>query len=505
MTAVLRARRGHRARARRLAPYACLLLVVVLVVVWVVARQHVLRMDAIFFQPSWHGIKGLIAYAAGAYGPAAAAYRAHLRGVVQSGGSVGDPWTDAALAGRLDRAELMARAEIMHGTDRVTPALALAEIALEQGRPDDARHHLEQALRASPEHPDALILASVVHVHRDAADDAIAAVKRALRRESSSPHPLTFLRLLGLLGERDARGQATRRPALLALCHLYLFRLDPSHARPVTKYAERALKAGDQPAEAYVALGVVHARQGQRERALTEFLRATQADPRHAEAHRLAAGLYGERGDLAGQYRMARAAFEAAPADPLYFQVLDDLLGERLADPRAMVEVMERALTFEVHRVRAHRRLGHAYAFVGDEERSLLHYRAAIELQPNDAALHEQLGLALFRLGRTEQAVQAYQRAISLAPNEPDPRRLLGDLYRFTGRDKEAIAEYQAALRLGDGVAGLAKLCDAHYALLDLKPALICYETVLELDPGNPFAQGVIPEIKLMLGVQVAK
>jgi superkiller protein 3 len=142
---------------------------------------------------------------------------------------------------------------------------------------------------------------------------------------------------------------------------------------------------------------------------------------------------------------------------------------------------------------------------VGDEERSLLHYRAAIELQPNDAALHEQLGLALFRLGRTEQAVQAYQRAISLAPNEPDPRRLLGDLYRFTGRDKEAIAEYQAALRLGDGVAGLAKLCDAHYALLDLKPALICYETVLELDPGNPFAQGVIPEIKLMLGVQVAK
>jgi len=505
MAAATKARRSRLARVRRLASHASLLLVVALVVFWVLARQHVLRMDAVFFQPSWQGIRGLIAYAVGAYGPSAAAYRAHLRGVIESGGTAGDPWTDAALVGRLDRAELMARAEIARGADQVTPALALGEIALGRGRPDDARRHLELALRASPDHPDALLLASVAHLKRGADDEAIVAVKRALRSEPSSPHPLTFLRILQLLGELDDRGESSRRPALLALYHLYLFRLDPSHARPVLKHAERALTAGDRPADAYVALGVVHARQGHKDRALTELQRATQTDPRHAEAYRVAASLYGERGDLAGQYRMARAAFEAAPDDPLYLEVLDDLIAERLGDPRAIVEIMERALKFEVHRVRAHRRLGHAYAFVGDEERSLLHYRAAIELQPGDAVLHEQLGWALFRLGRTEQAVGAYQRAIALAPNDPAPRRLLGDLYRFTGRDQEAIREYQVALGLGASVGGLAKLCDAHYALLALEEALICYETVLELDPRNPFAQGVVPEIKMMLGEQAAK
>jgi hypothetical protein len=34
---------------------------------------------------------------------------------------------------------------------------------------------------------------------------------------------------------------------------------------------------------------------------------------------------------------------------------------------------------------------------------------------------------------------------------------------------------------------------------------LICYETVLELDPRNPFAQGVVPEIKMMLGGRSAR
>jgi tetratricopeptide (TPR) repeat protein len=161
---------------------------------------------------------------------------------------------------------------------------------------------------------------------------------------------------------------------------------------------------------------------------------------------------------------------------------------------------MERALQFPVHRLRAHRRLGHAYTFIGDEERALSHYRAAIELEPGDAALHEQFGLALLRLGRTEQAMEAYQRAMALAPEDPAPRRLLGDLYRFTGRDQDAVREYQVSLGLGAGLEGLAKLCDTHYALLALQEAQICYETILKLEPQNPFAKGVVPQIKMMLG-----
>ncbi|HET9489123.1 MAG TPA: tetratricopeptide repeat protein [Methylomirabilota bacterium] len=500
MPAAPSARNIRLVRARRLASHASLLLVVALVVFWVLARQHALRMDAIFFQPSWQGIRGLIAYATGAYGSAAGAYRAHLRGVVEAGGTAGDPWTDAVLVGRLDRAELLARAEIARGADQVTPALALGEIALGRGRPDDARRHLERALRTWPDHPDVLLLASVADVVRGADDEAVLAVRRALRGEPAAPHPVPFLRILALLGELDADGQASRRLALRTLYHLYLFRFDPSQARSVVTYAERALAAGDRPADASMALGVLHARQGQRDRALSELQRATQTDPRHAEAYRLAASLYGERGDLAGQYRMARAAFEAAPDDPVYLEALDHLVAERLGDPRVIVEVMERALEFPVHRLRAHRRLGHAYAFIGDEERSLSHYRAAIELQPGDAVLHEQLGLALFRLGRTEQAMEAYQRAMALAPEDPAPRRLLGDLYRFTGRDRDAVREYQLALGLGAGVEGLAKLCDTHYALLALQEALICYETILELDSQNLFAKGVVPEIKMMLG-----
>ena len=57
---------------------------------------------------------------------------------------------------------------------------------------------------------------------------------------------------------------------------------------------------------------------------MAAFQAAIAVDPRHAEAHRLAAIMYGQRGDLANEYRMISTAL-AESGDPFYADYLYDV------------------------------------------------------------------------------------------------------------------------------------------------------------------------------------
>jgi hypothetical protein len=60
---------------------------------------------------------------------------------------------------------------------------------------------------------------------------------------------------------------------------------------------------------------VVYDMQGRHGRSLEALLKAIEIDPQHADALGRASVKYGDRGDVVNEYRMANAAFEAAPAD----------------------------------------------------------------------------------------------------------------------------------------------------------------------------------------------
>ena len=120
---------------RRLRPCASLLLAISLLLAWVLAYQHVKRMDGVWFQPSPAGTWALVQYLAGDYVGAARAYRTHYREAVASGWSSGDPALDALLAGDLDRAASAARTGTSGGAASCS---TMGDIALERGRPDEA-------------------------------------------------------------------------------------------------------------------------------------------------------------------------------------------------------------------------------------------------------------------------------------------------------------------------------------------------------------------------------
>jgi tetratricopeptide (TPR) repeat protein len=459
---------------RRLRPCASLVLAISLLLAWVLAYQHVKRMDGVWFQPSPAGAWALAQYLAGDYVGAARAYRTHYREAVATGWSSGDPALDALLAGDLDRAASAART----GTSGERGfLLTMADIALERGRPDEAMVFLRQALQRAPDDAEALLLASLAHARADAPGEAIVTLTRALRQSAAGARVTIFLRMLETTGELARRQGAGRQPCLLAHYHRYLAVFDPSSGRRAIGYAEQAIRAGDRPADAHLVRGILLDRQGQRDRALEAFLEALEIDPRHAEAYRWATFIYAERGDLRNEYRIARAAFDAAPTDSFYLDHLDHVLTERLADPHGVIAVMQRAVEADPDNVRAHDRLGHAWGFVGDQTRSVSHYQQAIRREPANAVLHEGLGRALHRLDRGDEAIAAYQQAVRIAPRRYQPHTGLASVYHGGRRYREAIAEYETAVRLGEPAPGTqAALCAAYHALPEHPRAVACFE-----------------------------
>jgi Flp pilus assembly protein TadD len=64
----------------------------------------------------------------------------------------------------------------------------------------------------------------------------------------------------------------------------------------------------------------------------------------------------------------------------------------------------------------------------GETDAALVHYRKAVELQPNDPGAHYNLAVGLTRKGEIDSAIAELRIALQLDPAYPDAEPLLRDL-----------------------------------------------------------------------------
>src|SRR4029434_3947354 len=95
----------------------------------------------------------------------------------------------------------------------------------------------------------------------------------------------------------------------------YVRAYDPARVDTAPQCAQRAVEVGDQADDALVTLATVHAARGQRRRALEEFEKAIAVNPSNTTALLGAARLRAARGELAAEYQLVQAAFQARPDD----------------------------------------------------------------------------------------------------------------------------------------------------------------------------------------------
>lgn len=249
--------------------------------------------------------------------------------------------------------------------------------------------------------------------------------------------------------------------------------------------------------------GAMMQRTGEPARALEYYERALDVDPRDQEAHKARKNLAAETALSAAQYesvkhsrdqikdkdkaraldraqRMHLSAEELeqelarlqdryaeTPSDP---DLLVEMSGvhEKLKDPEAALEMIERALEYRKDSFELRDRAGdlktkifkHSIAKAskdGDEQRAnqleqefwrfeIEEIRRRVALQPGSTDLRLKLGQRLMRVAEYDEAVAELQRAVSDPRMKADALFLLGQCFQKKGFPDLARREYQKAL-----------------------------------------------------------
>ncbi len=143
-----------------------------------------------------------------------------------------------------------------------------------------------------------------------------------------------------------------------------------------------------------------------------------------------------------------------------------------------------KALEIDPDFVAAHNNLGLALAGRGQVEEAIVHYRKALMIRPDNADAYNNLGAAMAECGRVDEAIAYYRKALEIRPDNAEVHNNLGIALAGRGQVAEAIAHFQSALKIKPDLA------DAHSNLGlvlagrgQIDEAIAHYRKALEIKP----------------------
>jgi tetratricopeptide (TPR) repeat protein len=145
----------------------------------------------------------------------------------------------------------------------------------------------------------------------------------------------------------------------------------------------------------------------------------------------------------AGRMRLAGAALTGAAAVALGATTF-----ARVLDYRTVLSIWEDALRKSPRSTTVRNNLGNAYAFAGNLDKALEHYREAVRLNPNHPLAFYNIGFTLVHQDKNAEAVAPLEEAIRIRQADADSQYILGRALSNSGRPAEGLPHYEIALQL---------------------------------------------------------
>jgi len=404
------------------------------------------------------------------------------------------------------------------------------------GNDAQAEELIVRATDARPDEPRTHLILSSWHGRKGDLEAALAAAEKARQADPESDQAkLRVAEVLVELGYRERereRERSTERIARGRGIVEAMLAKEPSHGGALFVKAKLDLAEGDvdeavqalrsaidaRPdwAQAHFVLGTALAVQGDRTAARTELARALEIDAGLLEARKVLAQVHAGLGEHEYAVEEGRRFLRERPDDAgtriLMAQSLVRLgrLEEALAELESIPEE-QRGLEVLYALGRTHLGRGdleQARSYVeraaamrpdhpdilltlmdldrrqGRVEDSVQRIRAAVEANPQSAALHRLWGVVALGMGQVEEAEASLRRAIEVNPDDLAAYRQLASLYAGTQRLDEAIRTYEKALEVRSDNAHLHHFLGVLYEYAgNTERAMERYEQALALDP----------------------
>lgn len=407
----------------------------------------------------------------------------------------GEPDTEAAL-------EAFQRL-VSDYADSDAARMALADLALEVGRPAIAAEQARAVVRRSPDDSDAVaLLARALHADgRDGA--ALEALASALERQPDA------VGLLRLTGEIQLESQD---PAATESTYRRILALEPDAADARFLAAAMALEQGEMEraeddlrrllqgheyaADAAFLLGRIFMDRGDHARAAAAFraarngrfafeaalaeVRALAADGRIVDARQRLSGIQPEREDRLDAVRLTRARLEV-----------------EAGEPEAALAHYDAILEREPEHPDARYGRGLAYAVMGDLDAAEADLRQLLEAEPGDPDLLNALGYTLADLSeRHDEARDLIERALAQRPDEPAFLDSMGWIEFKQGRPAAALEYLQRAWRGQRDPEIAAHLGEVLWSMGEQARAEAIWNIAIELFPDDPVLEATMDRLR---------
>jgi tetratricopeptide (TPR) repeat protein len=317
---------------------------------------------------------------------------------------------------RIEEAEASFLAALELDPEWVAPRMGLAMVALRRDEPFKIVHHLERAIEADPEYPEAYVelgryygvmgepaLAKATFErwtrrHPEDADMLINAGLTAFDAADYAQALEFFEKAIEVAsGEEQGSGAQTFRANTLDMLGRY--------AEAVAAYEEVIAEAPDWW-EAHANLGICHARNGYSERAEAAF----------------------------------RRGLKDCPGSP---EIRDELAAHLLAERRNLDEALrlsEEAVALGRDEIRHLHTLGEVRLSVGDEAGAAEAYAAVLDLDPENPEAHLELGILHEVRGEVREAEEHFVESLKSDPANPRALYSYASLY-YAADDLETAEE----------------------------------------------------------------
>ena len=164
---------------------------------------------------------------------------------------------------------------------------------------------------------------------------------------------------------------------------------------------------------------------------------------------------------------------------------LGNALQSRGLSERA-IEAYQTALKLDARNPVAHNNLANVYTQQGRLEQAHKHFQRALELQPDYTPAQLGLGNILMARGQQDEAARCYQRALALQPAYPEAHCYLGIILKNKGQATEAIKHFEEALaRRPNYTDALINLGNALQDQRRFDAAIECFHRFLSLKPDD--------------------
>lgn len=362
------------------------------------------------------------------------------------------------------------------------------------GRLTEAAVLYQQALKAEPGDPEALLLLGILarqarrprqavellsvvarrmpraaHVHLNLArawldlgslPEADLACRQAVALDASSGAAWTLFSTIALRQGRRAEAEAARVRALklpggasgAAYSLGLLFAREGRHEDALRLY-RTGLRHGPRDARLHFARAASEAELGRKDEAIVAYRRALELQPNFPEALLNLGNLLYDRGALLGAARCYAHAVTQRPEYSKGWCNLGNALSA-LERYKAASAAYERSLALAPATVATRHNLGNARMHERDYVGAEACFRAALEADPAVPEHHNSLGNALLQQLLTTDAQACYRRTLELRPDYATGHINLANTFLYQGEREAMMRHYRRGVELDPENAG---------------------------------------------------